>query len=65
MKLKPIKSKKEYEAALDWVDSMFDKKPKPNTPAGETLQVALLLIKAYEDRHYPIHHPDIMIRLLE
>jgi HTH-type transcriptional regulator / antitoxin HigA len=58
MKLKPIKSKKEYEVALRWVDGMFDKKIKPNTPTGETLQVALLLIKEYEDKHYPIPHPD-------
>ncbi len=58
MKLKTIKSKKEYEAALKWVDQMFDKKVKPNSPAGETLQVALLLIKAYEDVHYSIPLPD-------
>jgi HTH-type transcriptional regulator/antitoxin HigA len=31
---------------------MFGKKVKPNTPEGETLQVALLLIKQYEDEHY-------------
>ena len=37
---------------------MFDKKIKPNTPEGEKLQVALLLIKQYEDAHYPIPVPD-------
>ena len=58
MKLKPIKSKKDYEAYLDWVDSLFDKKVKPNTPEGETLHVALLLIKEYEDKHYPVPVPD-------
>jgi len=58
MKLRPIKTKKEYETALDWVDHMFDKKVKVSTPAGETLQVALLLIKEYEDRHYPVPLPD-------
>lgn len=58
MKLKPIKTKKDYEAYLNWVDEMFDKKVKPNTPAGETLEVALLLIKQYEDQHYPIPLPD-------
>jgi HTH-type transcriptional regulator/antitoxin HigA len=58
MKLKPIKSKKDYEAYLEWVDSLFDKKVKPNSPDGEALQVALLLIKDYEDRHYPIPLPD-------
>ena len=58
MKLKPIKSKKDYEAYLDWVDSLFDKKVKPNTPAGETLHIVLLLIKEYEDKHYPVPVPD-------
>jgi HTH-type transcriptional regulator / antitoxin HigA len=37
---------------------MFDKKVKPNTHEGEKLQVALLLIKQYEDAHYPIPVPD-------
>ncbi|HRJ29721.1 MAG TPA: helix-turn-helix domain-containing protein [Cyclobacteriaceae bacterium] len=58
MKLKPIKTKKEYEACLDWVDAMFDKKVKANSPEGENLQVMLLLIKEYEDKHYPIPTPD-------
>jgi HTH-type transcriptional regulator / antitoxin HigA len=58
MKLKPIKTKKEYEAYLDWVDKLFDKKIKPNSPEGEELQVAFLLIKQYEDERYPIPTPD-------
>jgi HTH-type transcriptional regulator / antitoxin HigA len=57
MKLKPIKSKKDYEAYLHWVDSLFDKKVKPNSPEGETLHIALLLIKEYEDKHYPVPVP--------
>jgi HTH-type transcriptional regulator / antitoxin HigA len=58
MTLKPIKTKKEYEAYLEWVDSLFEKKVKPNSPEGGTLQVALLLIKQYEDQHYQIPVPD-------
>jgi HTH-type transcriptional regulator/antitoxin HigA len=58
MKLKIIKTKKEYNAWLDWVDEMFDKKVKVNSPDGETLQVALVLIKEYEDQNYPIPTPD-------
>jgi len=42
MKLKIIKSKKEYEAVLDWVDKLFDKKVSKNSSEGEDLQVALL-----------------------
>lgn len=69
MELKIIKTKKEYETFLDWVDEMFDKKVKANTPNGEKLQVALLLIKQYEDKHYPIPTPDpieaIKIKMIE
>ena len=58
MKLKPIKTKKEYEAYLDWADELFDKRVKIHSPEGENLQLALLLIKQFEDAHYPIpnHH---------
>jgi HTH-type transcriptional regulator/antitoxin HigA len=58
MRLKPIKSKKDYESYLEWVDKLFDKKVKINSPEGELLQVVLLLIKEYEDRNYSIPIPD-------
>jgi HTH-type transcriptional regulator/antitoxin HigA len=58
MELKIIKTKKQYEQFLDWVDVQFDNKVKSNTPQGEKLQVALLLIKQYEDANYPIPLPD-------
>ena len=58
MKLRPLKTEKDYETYLQWVDDQFEKKIKPNSPEGETLQVALLLIKQYEDQHYPIPKPD-------
>ncbi len=54
MKLKPIESRKDYEKYLQWVDNFFDKKVKPNSPEGEQLQIALLLIKQYEDQNYPV-----------
>jgi HTH-type transcriptional regulator/antitoxin HigA len=69
MKLKPIKSKKDYDAYLEWVDSLFDKKVKPNSPDGESLQVAFLLIRDYEDKQYPVPIPDpieaIKLKMLE
>lgn len=69
MELKIIKTKKDYQVYLDWVDEMFDKNVKPNTPEGEKLQVALLLIKQYEDEHFPVPTPNpidaIKIKMLE
>ena len=58
MELKIIKTKKQYEQFLNWVDAQFNNKVKSNTPQGEKLQVALLLIKQYEDANYPIPLPD-------
>ena len=54
MEAKKIKTEKEYDTHLDWVDEMFDKKIKPDTPEGKNLQKILLLIKQYEDQHYNI-----------
>jgi HTH-type transcriptional regulator/antitoxin HigA len=56
--LRPIKSESEYEELMDWVDSQFDTKVLPNTPEGDNLEMALLLIKDYEDRNYKVPFPD-------
>ena len=58
MELKIIKTKKQYKQWLEWIDVQFENKVKANTPQGEKLQVALLLIKQYEDANYPIPLPD-------
>ena len=42
MELKIIKTKKQYEQYLNWVDVQFENKVKSTTPQGEKLQVALL-----------------------
>lgn len=58
MELKIIKTKKQYQEYLDWVDKQFDNRVKPHSQLGEKVQVALLLIKQYEDIHYPVPSPD-------
>ena len=58
MNLKPIKNEEQYEEYLEWIDEQFDKKISSNTPEGEQLAVALLLVKVYEDQNYPIPCPD-------
>jgi HTH-type transcriptional regulator/antitoxin HigA len=69
MELKIIKTSQDYEQYLDWTDEMFDRKVKLDSPEGEKLQVVLLLIKQYEDVHYPIPLPDpiaaIRMKMLE
>ncbi|GAB3641575.1 helix-turn-helix domain-containing protein [Spirosoma arcticum] len=58
MKLKPIKTEAEYDDVMAWVDEQFNQKLRPDSAEGETLQVALLLVKTYEDEHYVIPAPD-------
>lgn len=58
MELKIIKTKKQYNEYLDWLDAMFDKKIKPNTPEGNKVEVALLLIQQFEDANYAIPFPE-------
>jgi HTH-type transcriptional regulator/antitoxin HigA len=69
MEIKPIKTKKQYEEWLQWIDEQFDKKVKPNSPAGEKLQVVLVLLKNYEEEHYTVPKPDpidvLKLKMLE
>jgi len=58
MELKVIKSEEQYQKYLNWVDELFDKQLSPDSKEGEMLQVALLLIKQYEDANYPVPMPD-------
>ena len=58
MELKIIRTEEQYEEYLEWVDRQFDRKVKPDSPLGEKVQVALLLIKQYEDEHHPVPLPD-------
>lgn len=58
MELKIIKTEELYQDYLNWVDELFDKQLSPDTKEGEMLQVALLLIKQYEDANYPVPMPD-------
>ena len=58
MEIKPIKSEKQYNEYLKWVNKQFDKATKPNSHEGNMLEVVLLLIKKFEDDNYAIPTPD-------
>jgi len=58
MDLQILKTENEYEYLLDWVDNQFDLNLPPDSKEGQQLQIALLLIKQYEDLHYNIPYPD-------
>ena len=56
MKIKPIKSKPDYRAALKEIESLM--MAKADTPDGERLDVLVTLVEAYESKHFPLDLPD-------
>lgn len=56
MKIRPIRTRKDYERALKEVEKLMT--AKANTPEGEHLDVLATLIEAYEAKHYALDLPD-------
>jgi HTH-type transcriptional regulator/antitoxin HigA len=56
MDIKPIKTAKDYKAALKEVGGLM--LAKANTPEGDRLDVLVTLVEAYERLHYPMDLPD-------
>ncbi|GMV57578.1 MAG: transcriptional regulator [Betaproteobacteria bacterium] len=56
MQLRPIRTKREYAAALREAERLWDAPEK--SPEAEQLEVLSLLIEDYERRHFPIDSPD-------
>lgn len=56
MELRPIRTKKDYRAALTEADRLWDAPAK--SPKLDRLDVLTMLIEDYERQHYPIPDPD-------
>ena len=56
MNIKPIRTKRDYEAALKTVEGLMN--AKSGSPEGDNLDVLVTLIQAYEARHFPMGTPD-------
>src|SRR5438105_12776271 len=54
--VKPIRTKRDYEAALKEVERLWG--AKAGTPDGDRLDVLATLIDVYEGEHYPMDPPD-------
>lgn len=67
MKIRPVKSEKNYRDALKRLEVIFD--APVNTEEGDEAEILSLLIENYENEHYPIEAPDpieaIKIRMEE
>ena len=56
MRIKPIKTERDYKAALAEIEKLWG--AKQNTPKGDRLDVLITLVDAYEREHHPIDPPD-------
>src|SRR5688572_17118942 len=55
--LKPIKSKKQYETALERVYSLMQKDIRPNSKDSDELEILSILVKEYENENFPVPKP--------
>jgi len=67
MDIRPIKTEKDYEKALERLEQIFD--AAVNSNEGDEAEILSLLIDNYENKYYPIEAPDpieaIKIRMEE
>ena len=56
MELRPLKTKRDYQAALKEAEKLWN--ARTDSKDADRLEVLVLLIQAYEAIHYPIPDPD-------
>ena len=56
MEIKPIKTEKDYNQALERLETIFD--AKLGSPEGDELEVLGILIDQYENEQFPVGLPD-------
>lgn len=56
MNIKPIRTRKDYEQALERLEVIFD--AKKGTDKGDELEILGMLIENYENEKFPINFPD-------
>lgn len=58
MNIKPIRTEKDYRAAMKRLDELIALDPKKGSSAFDELDIISTLAEAYENQHYPIEAPD-------
>ena len=56
MKLKPIKTEADHEAALLEIERLWN--AEEDTAEGDRLDIIITLVEAYEEAHFPMDMPD-------
>jgi len=55
MRIRPIRTEEDYEAACKKIDTIFQ--AEPGTPEDDELEILTVLVDAYEEEHFPIGMP--------
>jgi HTH-type transcriptional regulator/antitoxin HigA len=55
--LRPIKNEQQYEASLERVYALMQEDLAPGSSESDELEVLSILVKTYENEHYPIAPP--------
>jgi HTH-type transcriptional regulator/antitoxin HigA len=58
MNIHPIRTRKDYKAALRELSAYFDNEPEPGSADGDRFEILATLVEAYEAKHFPIETPD-------
>lgn len=56
MDIQPIKTEKDYDAALQAIEELWDS--EEGTPEGDRVEILITLVDAYEQKNHPIYPPD-------
>ena len=56
MEIKPIKTEKDYNEAIQRIEQLWG--AKKNSPEGDELDLLCTIVEAYEINHFPILPPD-------
>ncbi len=60
--MKPIKDEQTYKNGLKRIEELWG--AEPDTPEGDELDILLILVEAYEEKHYPIPPSDSVDAIL-
>jgi HTH-type transcriptional regulator / antitoxin HigA len=58
MNIRPVRTEKDYRAALKRIDELIKLDPKKGSPSFDELDVISTLVESYENIHYKIESPD-------
>jgi HTH-type transcriptional regulator/antitoxin HigA len=58
MNIKPIRTEKDYRAAMKRIDELIALDPKEGTALFDELDVLSTIVESYESIHYPIEAPN-------